>query len=68
VVFVVEDGVARARAVRTGRAAGDLVEVLDGALRSGQEVVVVGNDMLRDGAKVRKVAPRPAGGAGQPGR
>lgn len=60
VVFVVEDGVAKSRAVRTGRAAGELVEVLDGALTSGQEVVVVGNDTLRDGAKVRKVAPKQA--------
>jgi HlyD family secretion protein len=62
-VFVVENGVAQARAVRTGQAAGGLVEVLDGALAAGQEVVVVGNDALRDGAKVRKVAPPPAGPA-----
>jgi HlyD family secretion protein len=61
VVFVVEDGVARARAVRTGQASGAAVEILDGGLASGQEVVVVGNDTLRDGARVRKVAaPRPA--------
>jgi HlyD family secretion protein len=54
-VFVVEDGVARARPVRTGPTVGGLVEILDGALASGQEVVVSGNDALRDGAKVRKV-------------
>jgi HlyD family secretion protein len=60
-VFVVENGVARARPVRTGQVAGGLVEVLDGALAAGQEVVVVGNDALQDGAKVRKVAPPPAG-------
>jgi HlyD family secretion protein len=58
-VFVVENGVARARPVRTGQAAGRLVEILDGALAAGQEVVVVGNDALQDGAKVRKVAPTP---------
>ena len=55
-VFVVDNGVARARPVRTGVAASGLVEILDGALTAGQEVVVVGNDTLQDGAKVRKVA------------
>jgi HlyD family secretion protein len=58
-VFVVDNGMARARAVRTGQVAGALVEVLDGALTAGQEVVVIGNDALQDGAKVRKVAPAP---------
>jgi HlyD family secretion protein len=61
VVYVVEDGVAKARVVRTGQAAGELIEVMDGAVTSGQEVVVIGNDALRDGAKVRKVG---AGGSG----
>jgi membrane fusion protein (multidrug efflux system) len=61
-VFVVDNGVARARPVRTGVSAGGLVEVLDGALTAGQEVVVVGNDTLQDGAKVRKVAA-PGGSA-----
>jgi len=63
-VFVVENGVAKARVVRTGQAAGELVEILDGALTSGQEVVVIGNDALREGAKVRKVDAKPSGGAG----
>jgi hypothetical protein len=54
--------------VRTGRAAGELLEVLDGALASGQEVVVVGNDTLQDGAKVRKVPAKPAGPAPAPPR
>jgi RND family efflux transporter MFP subunit len=56
-VFVVDGGVARARPVRTGVSAAGLVEVLDGAVVAGQEVVVVGNDALQDGAKVRKVPP-----------
>jgi multidrug efflux pump subunit AcrA (membrane-fusion protein) len=63
VVFVVDDGVARARPVRTGAASGAEVEVLDGALRAGQEVVVIGHALLRDGARVRKVAA-----PGQPAR
>jgi hypothetical protein len=43
--------------------AAGLVELLDGAVRAGQEVVVVGNDTLQDGAKVRKVGAPPAGAA-----
>jgi HlyD family secretion protein len=62
-VFVVDHGVARARTVRTGLVAGGLVEVLDGVLTAGQEVVVVGNDALQDGAKVRAVTPPPSGAA-----
>ena len=66
-VFVVDDGVARARPVRIGVTSGGFVEIVDGAVAPGQEVVVVGNDTLRDGAKVRKVAAPPAGSAA-PGR
>jgi RND family efflux transporter MFP subunit len=68
VVFLVEDGVARLRPVRTGSAVDGLVELLEGGLTAGQEVVVVGNETLQDGARVRKVAagagsPAPPGGA-----
>jgi hypothetical protein len=66
-VFVVDNGVARARPVRTGVSAAGLVELLDGAVSAGQEVVVVGNDILQDGAKVRKVAAPPTG-APSPGK
>jgi multidrug efflux pump subunit AcrA (membrane-fusion protein) len=55
-VFVVEDGVARMRVVRAGQAVEGLIEVFDGGLSAGQEVVVVGNEALQDGAKVRKAA------------
>jgi HlyD family secretion protein len=64
-VFVVVDGVAKARPVRTGQVAGGLVEVLDGALVAGQEVVVVGNDTLQDGAKVRKTTQPPGAPPGR---
>jgi hypothetical protein len=63
---VVDNGVARARPVRTGVSAGGLVEVLDGAVAAGQEVVIVGNDTLQDGAKVRKVAAPSEAGAAPP--
>ena len=65
---MIDNGVARARPVRTGGSAGGLVEVLDGAVTAGQEVVVVGNDTLQDGAKVRKVAAPPGAGAPPPGK
>lgn len=63
-VFVVLDGVARYRPIRAGRAEGGLVEVTDGSLSAGEEVVVLGNEALQDGAKVRKVASKPAGASG----
>ena len=54
-VFVVvrEDGVffARIRSLRTGRSAGDWIEVADG-LRDGDEVIVDGQFALRDGVAV----------------
>jgi multidrug efflux pump subunit AcrA (membrane-fusion protein) len=64
-VFVVAGGVARARPVRTGVSADGLVELVDGAVVAGQEVVVVGNEALQDGAKVRKVSPAPGAPAGR---
>jgi HlyD family secretion protein len=52
-VFVVEDGVARQRAVRTGAQGDALVEVLDG-VRVGERVVVRDADRLRDGQRVEE--------------
>ncbi|GBD28211.1 Macrolide export protein MacA [bacterium HR31] len=59
VVFVVQDGVARARAVQLGLADGTRVEVV-GGLRAGERVVVEGQETLRDGVPVR-VLEGPAG-------
>lgn len=71
VVFVVEGDVARARPVRTGAAVGGFLEVVQGALAPGQEVVVVGNETLRDGVRVQPVPPGPGragpAGLGTPG-
>ena len=53
VVFLVQDGMARARKVEIGRVVGGLVEVKDNALKPGQEVVVTGNESLQDGVKVQ---------------
>jgi RND family efflux transporter MFP subunit len=53
-VFVLEGGKARRRTVRTGVAAGDGVEVLEG-LHAGDEVVTRGGFNLRDGDAVRAV-------------
>jgi RND family efflux transporter MFP subunit len=51
-IFVAEGGVARRRAVTTGAARGDLVEVASG-LRAGERVVVRGGFTLKDGDAVR---------------
>ncbi|HMC27973.1 MAG TPA: efflux RND transporter periplasmic adaptor subunit [Verrucomicrobiae bacterium] len=51
-VFVIESGVARVRAVQTGRIRDGLQEILSG-LREGELVAISGQTKLFDGAKVR---------------
>lgn len=51
VVFEVSDGRAERRAVRTGSAAGDMVEVVSG-LTPGERVVVESPVPLKDGLSV----------------
>ncbi|MFQ5541229.1 MAG: efflux RND transporter periplasmic adaptor subunit [Candidatus Binatia bacterium] len=58
VIFIVENGLAKQYKVKTGRAVKGLKEVYHRALKPGQEVVVLGNESLSDGAKVRKVNHR----------
>lgn len=53
-VFVVTDGTAERRAVRTGYTRGPQVEIVTG-LEEGEEIVVVGQSGLRDKAKVEVV-------------
>ena len=55
VIFIVEDGLVKQYKVKTGRAVEGLMEVYHGTLKPGQEVVILGNESLSDGAKVRKV-------------
>ena len=57
-VFVVEDGVARRRPVRTGLAAGADIEILEG-LTDADNVVVVGQSGLKDGTEVEAVGDSP---------
>lgn len=52
VVFVVADGVAEIRAVQTGVASGERIEVLSG-LAEGELAVVRGNERLQPGQAVR---------------
>ena len=52
IVFVVSDGQAKAVKVSTGRGYRALMEISGGDLRPGQQVVTLGNEVLRDGAKV----------------
>jgi len=58
-VFVVDQGKAAVRAVRTGLANGGNVEVLSG-LGDDEPVVVVGQNGLKAGNEVRVVPPAPA--------
>lgn len=55
VVFVVEDGVAHERAVRTGEAAGDALTLLEGP-EVGARVVLRPPTTLREGNPVKEVA------------
>lgn len=58
VIFIAENGLAREYEVKTGRAVEGLVEVHHDALEPGQEVVILGNEALRDGTKIEKVNHR----------
>jgi len=51
-VYVVQDGRARLRLVRTGRSAGGQIELVSGAA-VGEKVVIEGADQLHDGQEVR---------------
>jgi RND family efflux transporter MFP subunit len=55
-VFVVEDGVARARPVSTGVVDGNAVQIIKG-LAVGDQVVTAGQQTLADGDQVRVVTP-----------
>lgn len=58
-VFVVEDGVAQRRTVRLGYPKGGSIEVVDG-LTGNEEIVVIGQNGLKDGAKVEVIRRGPA--------
>ncbi len=59
-VVVEEDGVSKAvpRAVQTGRAYREHVEVVEGDISAGERVVVRGNEILRPGQSVSVAAER----------
>ncbi len=52
VVFVVQEGKAQRRLVKTGSEAGGRVQILDG-LRPGEAVIIAGQEKLKDGAAVK---------------
>jgi multidrug efflux pump subunit AcrA (membrane-fusion protein) len=63
VVFVVQDGTANLRKVRTGIESENRVQVIEG-IESGEQVVVRGNETLKNGMKVTisgKSGASPAG-------
>lgn len=53
VVFVFDTSKVQMRRVETGQALEGLVEVIQGDLKPGQEVVVAGNEILQDGSPVQ---------------
>jgi RND family efflux transporter MFP subunit len=53
VVFVLDTSRVQMVRVETGQALEEMVEVVKGDLKPGQEVVVAGNEILRDGAQVQ---------------
>ncbi len=52
VVFVLDTSRVQERRVETGQGLEEMVEVMKGDLKPGQEVVVVGNEVLSDGTPV----------------
>ncbi|MEE8228479.1 MAG: hypothetical protein V3R69_01250, partial [candidate division NC10 bacterium] len=52
VVFILDTSRVQLQRVETGQALEEMVEVVKGNLTPGQEVVVAGNEILRDGAPV----------------
>ena len=55
-VYVVRDGKAHIQTVKLGASASDRVQVIEG-LQAGEQVVLEGMDSLRDGSRVKIVAP-----------
>jgi membrane fusion protein (multidrug efflux system) len=51
-VYVIEEGLARQRFIKTGPQQGDLIQVLDG-LKTGEQVITSGQIKLRNGIPVR---------------
>jgi len=60
-VFVVEDGVARRRAIQTGYSMGENIEVIQG-LSGDETVITLGQTGLKDGAEVTVITADPAAG------
>jgi hypothetical protein len=71
VVFVNDNGKANQRQVQIGMSDNTSIEIVSG-VAAGEQVVVVGQNGLRDGASIQAVNPTPAGqrqgGGGQGGQ
>lgn len=64
IVYVVQDEKVARRKVKTGLEAGEFVQVLEG-VQPGEDVVVRGQEGLKDGAPVKVMGKKPEGGPGQ---
>jgi membrane fusion protein (multidrug efflux system) len=67
IVFVNNNGKASQRPVQIGMSDNTSIEIVSG-LAPGEQVVVVGQNGLRDGAAIQVANPAPAGGQGGGGR
>ncbi len=67
IVFVADNGHAVATPVQTGMTNSTSVEITSG-LAPGAQVVVIGQNGLRDGAPIQVVQPNPGGAGGGQGR
>ena len=52
-IFSVRGDVAKSYKVRTGRTVNGSLEIFHEALKAGDKVVILGNELLKDGMKVR---------------
>jgi membrane fusion protein (multidrug efflux system) len=67
VVFVNDNGKASQRTIQTGMSDNTSIEILSG-VTPGEQVVVVGQNGLRDGAPIQVVTPRQGQGGGGQGQ
>ncbi len=67
VAFVVEDGTAKERLIQPGIESGDRLEILSG-LAPGEQLIVRGQERLKDGAEVKVKPPKGKPGGGTGGR
>lgn len=62
-VMAVKDGVAKRISVKVGESEGEMIALIEGDVKPGDEVIIRGAERLRDGQKVKVQPPPGASGA-----